>query len=219
MPSHTGAVPPSAPHKSVPEFIMDGNSPDPMLPPVDRFYIWMLVGLLFLLGGVTIWAFNRLVRQRNRLREAWSGIDVQLKRRHDLVPALVECVKGYRTHEQTLLLELTRARTTAQTAQGVASAVTAENELTRNLRSVFAVAEAYPDLKATQNFQQLSASLVEIEDHLQFARRYHNGTVRDYNTMVETFPGFVFARLFHFSPAEFFEIETATERATPAVSL
>lgn len=190
-----------------------------MLPTVDRFYIWMPVALLFLLGGWTILAFNKLVRQRNRLREAWSGIEVQLKRRHDLVPALVACVKGYRQHEQTLLRDLTQARTTARTAQGVAGAGAAENELTRNLRSVFAVAEAYPDLKATENFQQLSASLVEIEDQLQFARRYHNGTVRDYNIMVETFPGFVFARLFNFAPAEFFEIETATERATPTVKL
>jgi LemA protein len=190
-----------------------------MLPSVDRFYIWMPVALLFLLGGLTIWAFNKLVRQRNRLREAWSGIDVQLKRRHDLVPALVECVKGYRNHEQTLLRDLTQARTTAQTAQGAAGTGAAENELTRNLRSVFAVAETYPDLKAAENFQQLSASLVEIEDHIQYARRYHNGTVRDYNTMVETFPGFVFARLFNFAPAEFFEIETATERATPTVEL
>jgi len=198
---------------------MDRNRADPILPTVDRFYLWIPLALLLLLGWLTIGAFNKLVRQRNRLREAWSGIEVQLKRRHDLVPALVECVKGYRNHEQTLLRDLTQARTTAQVAQGVGGAGAAENELTRNLRSVFAVAEAYPDLKATENFQQLSASLVAIEDHIQFARRYHTGTVRDYNTMVETFPGFVFARLFNFAPAEFFEIETATERATPTVTL
>lgn len=198
---------------------MDAKIAAPMLPTVDRFFVCLLVGLLFLLALWSILIFNRLVRQRNRLREAWSGIDVQLKRRHDLVPALVECVKGYRSHEQTVLTDLTQARSVAQTAQGVGITGAAENQLSRNLRSFFAVAEAYPDLKATKNFQQLSASLVEIEDQIQYARRYHNGTVRDYNTMVESFPGFLFARLFHFSPAEFFEIETATERSTPVVRI
>lgn len=190
-----------------------------MLPGVVNFYIWGFIGLLVLVGLFTIWSFNKLVRQRNRLREAWSGMDVQLKRRHDLVPNLVECVKGYRSHEQRVLEDVTQARSRAQAAQGISGTGTAENELTRNLRSLFAVAEAYPELKATENFQRLSASLVEIEDNIQYARRYYNGTVRDFNTMVQSFPGIVFARLFHFEPAEFFEIETATERLAPTVNL
>jgi LemA protein len=182
-------------------------------------YIGLPAGLLLATGLYGVFLFNRLVGQRNRLREAWSGIDVQLKRRHDLVPNLVECVKGYRSHEQSVLEDVARARSQAQGAQGIAGARAAENELTQSLRSLFAVAEAYPELKAAQNFRQLSASLVEIEDHLQYARRYYTGSVRDYNNLVQTFPGLFVARAFHFQPAEFFEIEVATERQVPPVKL
>jgi len=180
---------------------------------------WIFAGLLAAAGLYAVWTYNRLVGLQNQLREAWSGVDVQLKRRHDLIPNLVECVKGYRNHEQTLLENIARARNIAQSAQGVGDTSTAENGLTQNLRSLFAVAEAYPELKADQNFRQLSASLVETEDNIQFARRYYNGSVRDYNNLVQTFPSLVVARGFRFSAAEFFEIETATERAAPEVRL
>jgi LemA protein len=180
---------------------------------------WVMASLLLASGFSVAWTYNRLVGRQNQLREAWSGVDVQLKRRHDLIPNLVECVKAYRAHEQTLLENIARTRDLAQAAQGVGNASAAENGLTRDLRSLFAVAEAYPELKADQNFRQLSASLVETEDNLQFARRYYNGSVRDYNNLVQTFPSLLVARGFGFSPAEFFEIETATERTAPEVKL
>jgi LemA protein len=179
----------------------------------------VIISPIVLAGLYLAWMFNQLVGQRNRLREAWSGVDVQLKRRHDLVPNLVECVKGYREHERSLLENLARTRGRAQAAQGVPDTRTAENELTQDLRSVFVLAEAYPDLKASENFQRLSASLVEIEDNIQFARRYYTGSVRDYNNLVQSFPSLVAARLFNFPPAEFFEIETVTERRAPEVKL
>ncbi len=181
--------------------------------------LWSLLGLLFLILVYAAWAFNRLVTLRNRLREAWSDVDVQLKRRHDLVPNLVECVKGYRGHERALLESLTRSRTAALAAQGVARAGSVENELTKGLRSLFVLAEAYPDLKADKSFRQLSASLVEIEDTLQYARRFYNGTVRDLNNLVQSFPSLMVAGLFRFHPAEFFEVESATERRAPEVKL
>ncbi len=165
------------------------------------------------------WVYNRLVALQNQLREAWSGVDVQLKRRHDLIPNLVECVKGYRSHEQNVLEAVARERSAAQTAQGIPGTAAAENGLTQNLRSLFAVAEGYPDLKADQNFRQLSATLVEVENDIQFARRYYNGSARDLNNLVQTFPSLLVARGFKFHPAEFFEIETATERNAPEVKL
>jgi LemA protein len=146
-------------------------------------------------------------------------VDVQLKRRHDLIPNLVECVQGYRTHERTVLAALARERSLAQTTPDVSRISTAENGLTQYLRALFAVAEAYPELKADQNFRQLSASLVAVENDIQFARRYYNGSVRDLNNMVQSFPSLLVARGFHFVPAEFFEIETATERNAPEVKI
>ena len=180
---------------------------------------WTVVGLVVAAGSYATWTFNRLVGLRNQLREAWSGVDVQLKRRHDLVPNLVECVKGYRMHEQNVLEAVARERGAAQSAQGISSTSAAENNLTKNLRTLFAVAEAYPELKADQNFRQLSASLVAVENDIQFARRYHNGSVRDLNNLVQTFPSLLVARTFKFTPAEFFEIETTTERTAPEVKL
>ena len=165
------------------------------------------------------WAFNRLISLRNRLREAWSGIDVQLKRRHDLVPELVECVRGYRNHEQRVLEQVTQARAQAQAAVGAAQAGPAEDSLVRGLRSIFVLAEAYPELKADQNFRKLSETLVEIEDQIQYARRYYNGSVRDFNIQVESFPGRIVARLFGFQPQTFFEVESAVDRQVPEVKL
>jgi LemA protein len=164
-------------------------------------------------------AFNRFIRARNQLREAWSGIDVQLKRRHDLVPRLLACVKGYRDHERAVLENVTAARSQAVQAQGVEQTGRAETALAQNLRSLIAVAEAYPDLKADQSFRQLSTALVELEDQLQYARRYYNGAVRDFNILTETFPGVLAARLFGFSAQPFFSLESAVERQAPGVQL
>ena len=171
---------------------------------------------------ILLWAwftFNRFIRQRNLTREAWSGVDVQLKRRHDLVPRLVECVKGYKGYEASLLENLTTARASAQAAQGVAAAGKAETGVTQSLKALFAVAEAYPDLKAARSFQDLSAALIEIEDQLQYARRYYNGTVRDYKILAESFPSRLVAGLFGFCPDGFFEVESSMERQAPDVKL
>jgi LemA protein len=164
-----------------------------------------------------IWIYNRLVRQRNRVSEAWAGIDVQLQKRHELVPNLVETVRGYSRHESGVLEKVTRLRganpgPSSELAEG-------ESSLSRSIGRLFALAEDYPDLKASENFGQLHASLVEIEDQLQFARRYYNGTVRDNNTLVESFPSNLVAGWFRFRGAEFFEIELASHREAPGVQL
>jgi LemA protein len=182
-------------------------------------FLWTVFALVLAAAAYAVLAYNRLVGLKNQLREAWSGVDVQLKRRHDLIPNLVECVKGYRTHEREVLEAVARERSVAQTAQGITGTSTAENHLTQQLRSLFAVAEAYPELKADQNFRQLSASLVAVENDIQFARRYYNGSVRDLNNLVQTFPSLLVARGFGFREEEFFEIETTNERNAPAVQL
>lgn len=174
-----------------------------------------VVLVFVLVGGWGVWTFNRLVALRNTQREAWSGIDVQLRKRHNLVPALVECVKGYQAHERMTFESIGEMRSGAATPDLQAS----ENRLTGQLRSLFAVAEAYPELKANESFQQLSAQLVAIENDLQYARRYYNGAVRDLRNAVESFPSNFVAGLFGFSAGEFFEIELATDRATPQVKL
>lgn len=182
---------------------------------IDSF---LIVGVVFL--ALVVWAiftFNAFVRERNLIDEAWSGIDVQLKRRHDLIPNLVEAVRGYMQHERGLLDEVSNSRERALGAQSVAQAGQAEGELTRTLRSLFAVAEAYPDLKASQNFLDLQDELSQIEDQLQLARRYYNGTVRDFNIRVQSFPSGLVARGFGFQAREFFEIEEPAEREVPQV--
>jgi len=171
--------------------------------------------LLFWIG----FTFNRFVRQRNLAREAWSGVDVQLKRRHDLIPRLVECVKGYRGYESSVLEKLTQARAQAQIATGALASNLAEMGLTQTLRTFLGMAEAYPDLKAGRNFQDLSAALIETEDQLQYARRYYNGTVRDYSILAESFPSQFVARLFGFQPPSYFEVESSLERQVPEVKL
>lgn len=169
---------------------------------------------------VLFWAalmFNQLVKARNQQREGWSGIDVQLRKRHDLVPQLVEVVRGYREHETSVLTAVTEART--QAASDPNRTDRAENALSHNLQRLMALAETYPDLKADQNFQQLGSQLVAVEDDLQFARRYYNGSVRDYRNLAESFPSNIVASLFGFRPGEFFEVESATERLAPGVKL
>ena len=161
---------------------------------------------------------NGIIASRNRVDESWSGIDVQLKRRHDLVPNLVETVKGYATHEQKVFEEVTKARANAMAAQSVDETASAESGLNRSLADLRAVAEQYPDLKATENFQQLSRNLSELEDEIQASRRIYNSNVQSYNTKIQQFPASIVANQGGFTDKEFFEIEDAAERATPNVS-
>ncbi len=164
-----------------------------------------------------IFMYNRLIRSRNILNEAWSGIDVQLKRRHDLIPNIIETVKGYVKHERKVLEEITNLRSRLAGPATVQEKGQLENSFSQALKSIFALAEAYPDLKANQNFIELQQTLADAEEQIQLARRYYNGAARDYNIMVESFPGNIMARMFGFSKAEFFDIELATEREVPGV--
>ena len=181
---------------------------------MGNMIVYAAVPLLLLAG---IWIYNQLIRNRNLVSEAWAGIDVQLQKRHELVPNLVSTVKGYVTHESTVFEEVARIRSDPQAAVPVMAAT--ETALSRSLGKLFALAEDYPDLKASEGFQQLHSSLVEIEDHLQFARRYYNGAVRDNNNLVESFPSNLVAGAFRFIKAEFFEIEFSGQRSAPDVDL
>lgn len=178
---------------------------------------WILLGLLLILGAWLALAYNRLVRLNALCEEAFSGIDVQLKRRHDLIPNLVETVKGYAGFEQDVLKQVTDLRTRAMNARTLEDRQREENALTGTLKTLFAVAEAYPDLKANTNFLDLQQQLAEIENHLQSVRRYYNATVRDYNIAVEQFPSNVVAQLFGFAPKPYFELELPEERQRPDV--
>lgn len=161
---------------------------------------------------------NSIVAQRNRVDESWSGIDVQLKRRHDLVPNLVETVKGYAAHEQQVFEKATKARAEAMAAHGVADSSKAESQLTGALTDLRAVAENYPTLRATENFQQLSRNLSELEDEIQASRRIYNSNVQSYNTDIEQFPGSIVANVGNFTKREYFEIENPAEREPVSVS-
>jgi LemA protein len=173
--------------------------------------IIVVVVLLVVVFGAM---YNSLVRLNVRANEAWSDITVQLKRRYDLIPNLVNTVKGYAQHESGVFEKVTEARANALNAQGVAATAQAENQFSQTLKSLFAVAEAYPDLKASQNFQQLQAELVDTEDKIQASRRFYNGVVRDFNTKRTTFPTNVFAGLLGFrKDKEFFELDEAAAAA------
>ena len=172
--------------------------------------------LTFLLLGVT--QYNRLVRSRQMAQEGLSGIDVQLKRRADLIPNLLETVKGYMGHERQVLERVTELRTRSLQAGSVAEKGQVEGMLTEALRTLFAVAENYPDLKASQNFMELQQSLADIEEQIQLSRRYYNGAARNLNILVESFPSNIVARLFGFSQVEYFELEDQADRAVPRVS-
>ncbi|NWG45062.1 MAG: LemA family protein [Alphaproteobacteria bacterium] len=173
------------------------------------------VALLVLLWAIAL--YNTLVRRRALVEEGWSGIETQLKRRANLVPNLIETVKGYAAHERGTLEDLTAARTASLRAHTVEEQAEAQRTLGRALGSLMAVAEAYPDLKASQTFGQLQTELAEIEDQIQLSRRYYNGTVRDLNIMVDQFPSNIVAGRFGFRKATFFEIEDAAERSVPRV--
>ena len=177
-----------------------------------------LIIILILLVLVLVYAvflYNRFVSLRNRTDEAWSDIDVQLKRRYDLIPNLVETVKGYATHEREAFENVTRARAAAMGAEqggNPAEMARAENMLSGTLKSLFAVAEAYPDLKANENFAKLQQELSDTENKIQAARRFYNGNVRDFNTAVQSFPSNIVANMFKFSAREFFELEEEAAR-------
>ena len=174
-----------------------------------------IVALAAILGLGVILIYNRLVKGRQLVREGWSGIDVQLKRRADLIPNLVEVVRGYATHEQTLLEELTRLRGATLQAATVAEHRDVADRMQAALQQLFVVAEAYPNLKADQSFLGLQNELVNLEDQIQMARRYYNGTVRDQNIRIESFPSNVVAGLFGFGIAEYFGIEDGADRQVP----
>ena len=177
-----------------------------MVPAIIIGAIVLIVVLFFWLG------YNSLVKNRNRVDNAWSQIDVQLKRRHDLIPNLVETVKGYAAHERGTFEQVTAARANAINAQGPEQTAAAENQLTGALKSLFAVAEAYPDLKANQNFLQLQEELTATEDKVAYARQFYNDSVLKYDNKLETIPSNVIARMFNFAPREYFKAEEgATE--------
>lgn len=187
---------------------------------MDPFTLGAIFLLAIPLAGAawSILTFNRFVRLRNQLREGWSGIDVQLKRRHDLVPALVETVKGVRDHEREVLEAVVRERSEAQGATDASSASAPEAALSRDLGRVIAIAEDYPEIRSDKHFLQLMRDLVEIEETLQYARRYYNGSVRDWNNLVESFPSRIVARVARFHPAYFFEVDKACERLPPSIA-
>ncbi|MCL5407507.1 MAG: LemA family protein [Patescibacteria group bacterium] len=178
--------------------------------------LWVGLGLL---GVLIIWfiaVFNGIVTLRNRTKEAWSDIDVQLKRRHDLIPNLVETVKGYATHEKEVFEKVTEARSQAMQAKGAEEAGKAENALTDTLKSLFAVAENYPQLRATENFQKLQDELTDTENKIEAARRFYNGNVRDFNTKIQVFPNSMVAGMTGSKEFELFGMNEA-EKETPQV--
>jgi LemA protein len=165
--------------------------------------------------AAVIFIYNGLIKARIRVDEAWSDITVQLKRRYDLIPNLVETVKGYATHEKKVFEEVTAARSNAMNAGGLHQKAEAENMLEGALKSLFAVSEAYPDLKANENFQQLQSEITDTEDKIQAARRFYNGSVRDYNIKLQVFPTNMLGSMLGFTPREFFEVENQAEVEKP----
>ncbi len=178
--------------------------------------IVLIIIILIIIWIISI--YNSLTRMRQRIKEAFSDIETQLKRRYDLIPNLVNTVKGYMKHEKELLENVTRARSQAMNAQNIQDKQEAENMLTNTLKSLFAVAENYPDLKASQNFLQLQDELSDTENKIQAARRFYNTQVRDYNIKLQIFPNNIIVKMFRFTPEEYFEIENEEERENVNVS-
>lgn len=180
--------------------------------------LWILLAIVVVIGLYVVLAYNGLVSLRNKIENAWAQIDVQLKRRYDLIPNLVETCKGYMKHEREVLENVTKARQQAIDVSGVQEQAKAENMLTQTLRSLFAVAENYPDLKANQNMLALQEELTSTENKIAFSRQHYNDSVMTYNTKIAVFPSNLMANLFNFTPAEFFELEEgAPERQAPQV--
>jgi LemA protein len=180
---------------------------------------YIIIAIIVILVLWAIIAFNSLVRSRNRAQESWADIDVQLKRRYDLIPNLVNTVKGYAAHESSAFENVTKARAAAMGATGMADKGVAENQLAGALKSVFAIAEAYPDLKANQNFLALQSELTDTEDKIQAARRFYNGNVRDFNTSIQVFPGSLIAGTFGFKQMEFFQLDVSDAAAKEPVAV
>lgn len=180
---------------------------------MELMWLWIVLGIVAVVG-IFLWiTYNALVTLKIRVDEAWSDITVQLKRRADLIPNLVNTVKGYATHEKSVFEEVTEARAAVVNAKSPKEAAKADNMLEDALKSIFAVAEAYPDLKASQNFSELQAELVDTEDKIQASRRFYNGGVRDLNTKIQVFPNNVFAGMLGFKEREFYDVDES-ERAT-----
>ncbi len=180
----------------------------------------ILYTILAVVAVIVVWfiaIYNGLVRKKNRAKEAWSDIDVQLKRRYNLIPNLIETVKGYAAHERNVLEKVTEARTRAMGARSLEEKAKAENMLTSTLKSLFAVSENYPDLKASQNFLELQKELRDTEDKIQAARRFYNSNVRDLSIKIESFPSNIVAKIFNFKKMELFELEEAAAREVPKV--
>ncbi len=177
--------------------------------------LWIILGVVVVLVIAGIVIYNGLVTSKQRVEEAWSDINVQLKRRYDLIPNLVTTVKGYASHESKVFEEVSAARSAAMGASNIHDKAAAENQLAGTLKSLFAVSEAYPDLMANQNFQQLQQELVDTEDKIQAARRFYNGNVRDFNTKLGVFPTNMFAGAMGFKPREYFEVENQSEVQEP----
>lgn len=169
--------------------------------------LYIVLGIIALIILVVIFIYNSLILKRNRVEEAWSDIEVQLKRRYDLIPNIVETVKGYMTHERSVLENVTKARTQAMGAKTAEEHTKAENMLSSTLKTLFAVAENYPDLKANANFLDLQRELADTENKIQAARRFFNSVVLDYNTLIQTFPSNLIADAFRFEKKEFFDLE------------
>jgi LemA protein len=181
----------------------------------------IVLGVVVILLFLLIAMYNSLIKLKNRVEEAWSDIDVQLKRRYDLIPNLIETVKGYATHESATLEKVTTARTVAMNAQSSGDSkaqLEAENALSSTLKSIFALSENYPDLKANQNFIELQKELADTENKIQASRRFYNGNVRDFNTKLQIFPTNMIANMLGFTAREFFEIENEVERENVKVS-
>jgi LemA protein len=170
-------------------------------------WAWILIAIVVVLVVAAILVFNRLVALRNRVDNGWAQIDVQLRRRYDLIPNLVETVKAYASHEREVFEDVTKARAAAIDASAVGAQATAENDITRGLRQLMAVAEAYPELKANQNFLALQEELTGTESKIAYARQFYNDQVMRLNTLIQSFPSNVIASAFHFTPREFFDIE------------
>ena len=179
--------------------------------------IGIVVALVVLIALYAIGIYNRLVKGKNLVAEGWSGIDVQLKKRYDLIPNLVETVKGYAAHEKETFESVTRARTAAQQATTVEGHQAAEKQLSGALMNLIAVAERYPELKANTNFLELQSTLNQVEGDIEKSRRYYNGTVREQNTLIESFPSNLIANSYGFSKAVLFELENPAERTAPTV--
>jgi len=175
-------------------------------------FLAIIIAVVVVLVLWIVGVYNGLVRLNNKTKEAWSDIDVQLKRRHDLIPNLVETVKGYAKHESSVFEKVAEMRSVAMGAKGPAELAVAENNLSGALKSLFAVAENYPELKANQNFAQLQSDLTDTENKIEASRRYYNGNVRDFNTKIETFPNNMIAGMLKFTKYDFFEVANAAEK-------